>query len=154
MSRLTLGIAAVAALVLSSASAIAPAIAQVAPDPVAAAIANADRLTTRRTAADCRRDAAAAIARGEQDIIVCASVSEQALPIPEVYGPVPGSTDGAAVRPEGIPCGVVPSDPCFEGIDLLAVVGFLSDKLLDIFNPDRDLGAGAPIPERYRGANR
>lgn len=130
-----------------------PAFAQVAPDPVAEAIANGNRLTQRRTAADCRREAAAAVARGEQDIIVCASVSDQALPIPEVYGPVPGSTDGAAVVPE-MPCGLSMQYPCFEGINLLAVVGFLSDKLLDIFNPDRDLGAGTPIPERYRGANR
>ena len=118
----------------------------------AEAIANADRLTQRRTAADCRREAAVAWARGEEDIIVCAAEQDQALPVPEVYGPVHGSTDGRAVDiPE---CGLSLQEPCFEGIDVMPVVGFFGDKLLDIINPDRDLGPGTPIPERYRGANR
>jgi hypothetical protein len=117
-------------------------------------IANADRLTQRRTNADCRREAAAAILRGDPDIIVCAPEQDQALPVPEVYGPLAGSTDGAAVRPEGEPCGVSLQRPCFEGVDVLAAVRFIGDKLLDIINPDRDLGAATPIPDRYRGANR
>jgi hypothetical protein len=116
------------------------------------AIANANRLTSRRTAADCRRAAAVAIARGEEDIIVCAAEQDQALPVPEVYGPVYGSTDGRAVD---VPtCGLSLQEPCYEGVNLLAVVGFIGDKLLDVFNPDRDLGEGTPIPERFRGANR
>ncbi len=128
--------------------------AQPAPPPLSVeqALANNDRLTTRRTAADCRREAAVAIARGDPDIIVCAALQDQVLPVPEVYGPVYGSTDGRVVD---IPtCGLSLQEPCYEGVNLLAVVGFLGDKLLDIFNPDRDLGEGTPIPERYRGANR
>lgn len=116
------------------------------------ALTNADRLTARRTDADCRREAAAAIARGDADIIVCAPVQDQALPVPEVYGPVYGSTDGRAVDVPA--CGLSLQEPCFEGVDVFRVAGFVADKLLDIFDPDRDLGTPTPIPDRYRGANR
>lgn len=124
------------------------------PSPLTAgqALANAAALTRRRTAADCRQEAAAAIARGEQDIIVCAVEQDQALPVPEVYGPVHGSTDGRAVEIHS--CGLGLQNPCFEGVDVFRVAGFLGDKLPDIINPDRDLGPGTPIPQRYRGANR
>jgi hypothetical protein len=122
-------------------------------DPVARALANADRLTSRRTNADCRREAAAAIMRGDPDIIVCAPAEDYREPVPEVYGPAYGSTDGRAAEPTE-PCGLSLQTPCFEGVDMLRVARFVGDKLLDIFDADRDLGAGTPIPERFRGANR
>jgi hypothetical protein len=145
---LTVGTAAVVLALLSS-----PVHAQDAPDPVAQAMANADRLTARRTNAQCRREAAAALDRGDPDIIVCAPAENYAPPIPELYGPVYGSTDGRAVDPTE-PCGLSLQTPCFEGVDVLAAVRFVGGKILDLFDPDRDLGAGTPIPDRFRGANR
>lgn len=116
------------------------------------AIANAVRLTSRRTAADCRREAAAALARGEEDIIVCAAEQDQALPVPEVYGPVYGSTDGRAVD---IPaCGLSLQDPCYEGFNLLAAIPAAITIVSRLLDPDQDLGEAAAIPERFRGANR
>lgn len=118
------------------------------------AMANADRLTRQRTSADCRREAAAAMARGDQDIIVCAAPDDQHLPVPEVYGPVAGSTDGAAVDPRGEPCGLRVSNPCYEGFNVLAAVPALVGVVRNLLNPDRDLGPPTPIPDRFRGANR
>jgi hypothetical protein len=144
-----LGVAALALLPL------APAHAQDmdAPDPVTTLIANADRLTARRTNADCRREAAAAIARGQTDIIVCAPDHDLTLPVPEVYGPVYGSTDGRAVDPTE-PCGLSLQTPCYEGFNLLAAIPAVATIVSRLFDPDQDLGEGARIPDRFRGANR
>jgi hypothetical protein len=123
------------------------------PDPVAVLLANADRLTARRTNADCRREAAAAIARGNADIIVCAPEQDQALPVPEVYGPVAGSTDGRAVDPTE-PCGLSLGTPCYEGLDLIAGISGVYTAVSRLLDPDQDLGEPTPIPRRFRGVNR
>ena len=132
-----------------------PAAAMAQPAPavsVEQALANTARLTSRRTAADCRREAAVAIARGEQDIIVCAQEQDQALPVPEIYGPVYGSTDGRAVDiPE---CGLSLQDPCYEGFNLLAAIPALATIASRLLDPDQDLGEAARIPDRFRGTNR
>jgi hypothetical protein len=122
-------------------------------DPVAMAIANADRLTARRTNADCRRQAAAAIARGDPDIIVCAPEQDQYLPVPEVYGPVYGSTDGRAVDPTE-PCGLSLQTSCYEGFNLLGAIPATITIVSRLLDPDQDLGTPTPIPDRFRGANR
>lgn len=114
-------------------------------DPMAAARA----MTHRRTRADCVAEAVRSA-----DILVCAARDDQQLPVPEVYGPEPGSTDGAAVNPAGVPCGASISNPCYSGIDILATVGGAVRLVGLLVDPDANLGEGAPIPERFRGANR
>lgn len=120
---------------------------QVAPpaDPMAAVRA----LTHRRTRADCIAEAVSST-----DTLVCAPLQDQALPLPEVYGPVPGSTDGAAVDPSGIPCGASISNRCGGGIDVIRTVSGAIRLVGLLFDPDADLGEGAAIPERFRGSNR
>jgi hypothetical protein len=109
----------------------------------------ARQFTARRTRADCVAEAAAS-----SDIVVCAPLRDQDLPVPEVYGPVPGSTDGAAVDPHGVPCGASISNNCYSGIDLIGTaIGAVRIVGL-IFDPDQNLGEGAAIPKRFRGANR
>lgn len=109
----------------------------------------ARQFTARRTRADCVAEAAAS-----SDIVVCAPLQDQDLPVPEVYGPVPGSTDGAAVDPHGVPCGASISNNCYSGIDLIGTaIGAVRIVGL-IFDPDQNLGEGAAIPKRFRGANR
>jgi hypothetical protein len=107
----------------------------------------ARRYTARRTRADCIAEAVTS-----PDIIVCAPRDDQPLPVPEVYGPVPGSTDGAAVQPT-IPCELEQAG-CFSGVNLPKVAGAVIGIVGLILDPDRDLGEGAAIPERFRGANR
>lgn len=114
-------------------------------DPMAAARA----LTQRRTRGDC---IAERIMTG--DIIVCAPVDDQQLPVPEVYGPVPGSTDGAAVDPRGPPCGASISNQCYGGVDIIGTVAGAARLIGLLIDPEGDLGEGDPIPKRYRGANR
>lgn len=114
-------------------------------DPMAAARA----LTQRRTRGDC---IAERVMTG--DIIVCAPIDDQQLPVPEVYGPVPGSTDGAAVDPRGPPCGASISNQCYGGIDVISTVVGTVRLIGLLIDPDRNLGEGDPIPERFRGANR
>ena len=111
-------------------------------------VADAAASFRRPTRADCLARAATG------DIIVCASVQDQALPLPEVYGPVPGSTDGAAVDPAGIPCGASISNQCGGGIDVIRTVGGAIRLVGLLFDPDSNLGEGEAIPERFRGANR
>ena len=61
-------------------------------DPVQTIIANGRRLGGRQSVADCMAEA-----ERSGDIIVCGSTNNgQAMPVPEVFGPVAGSTDGAA----------------------------------------------------------
>jgi hypothetical protein len=88
------------------------------------------------------------------DIVVCGARTQQPLPVPEVYGPVPGSTDGAAVNPAGIPCSASISNQCYSGIDLPRLIGATVGIAALIIDPDRNLGEGEPIPQRFRGANR
>ncbi len=114
-------------------------------DPMAAARA----LTQRRTRGDCIADR---LMTG--DIIVCAPIDDQQLPVPEIYGPVPGSTDGAAVDPHGPPCGASISNQCYGGIDVIGTVVGAARLIGLLIDPDRNLGEGDPIPERFRGANR
>lgn len=114
-------------------------------DPMAAARA----LTQRRTRSDCIADR---VTTG--DIVVCAPLDDQQLPVPEVYGPQPGSTDGAAVDPRGPPCGASISNQCYGGVDIIATVAGAARLIGLIIDPDSDLGEGDPIPKRYRGANR
>lgn len=110
---------------------------------------NARRFAGRRSVEDCRAEAAAS-----GDIVVCGRVESQSLPVPEVYGPVAGSTDGAAVDPRGPPCGSSLSGHCYTGVSLPALVGAAVGVIGLILDPDKNLGEGTPIPERFRGANR
>lgn len=114
---------------------------------------NARALSHVRTRADCLADAAAA-ARTSDDIVVCAADDPPVLPVPEVYGPVAGSTDGAAIDPHGVPCGASISNNCYSGLDIMAITSATIGMLLMAIDPDRNLGEGTPIPERFRGANR
>ena len=111
-------------------------------------VADAADSFRRRTRADCIARAATG------DIVVCAPVQDQALPVPEIYGPVAGSTDGAAVDPGGIPCGASISNQCWGGINLLVVIPVGIGIVQLLIDPDRNLGEGEAIPERFRGANR
>ena len=115
-------------------------------------LGNARALSHVRNRADCLAEAAAA-ARTSDDIIVCAAEEAPALPVPEVYGPV-GSSDGAAVDPRGVPCGASISNNCYSGLDIMAITSATVGLLLTAIDPDRNLGEGTPIPERFRGANR
>ncbi len=115
-----------------------------APDAMAAARA----MTYRRTRADCVAEAVVST-----DILVCAPLQDQALPVPEIYGPVAGSTDGAAVDPSGVPCTTGPHG-CYSGVDLPKVAAALVGIAGLLIDPDRNLGEGEAIPERFRGANR
>ena len=114
-------------------------------DPMAAARA----LTQRRTRSDC---IAERVTTG--DIVVCAPLDDQQLPVPEVYGPVPGSTDGAAVDPRGPACGASISNQCYGGVDVIGTVVGAARLIGLLIDPDQNLGEGDPIPKRYRGANR
>lgn len=102
----------------------------------------------RATRADCLARAASG------DIVVCAPVQDQALPVPEVYGPVPGSTDGAAVDPSGVPCGASISNQCGGGVDVIRTIGGAIKLVGLLLDPDGNLGEGTAIPERFRGSNR
>ncbi len=117
-------------------------------DPLAAVMERGRALTQVRTLSDCRQAEIAG------DIVVCAGESDQLLPVPELYGPVPGSTDGAAVRPEGIPCGLSLDSPCRGGVDVIRTIRGAVGIIQSLLNPDRDLGPAARIPDRYRGSNR
>jgi hypothetical protein len=114
-------------------------------DPMAAARA----LTQRRTRSDCIAERLTT-----RDIIVCAPADDQQLPVPEIYGPVPGSTDGAAVDPRGPPCGASISNQCYGGVDIIGTMAGAAKLIGLLIDPDRNLGEGDPIPERFRGANR
>lgn len=109
----------------------------------------ARQLAPRRTRADC-----VAEAMTSSDIVVCAPLDDQQLPVPEVYGPQAGSTDGAAVDPRGPLCGASISNQCYGGIDIIATIGGTIKLVGLILDPDANLGEGDPIPERFRGANR
>ncbi len=87
------------------------------------------------------------------DIIVCAPRGDQTLPVPELYAPEAGSSDGAAVDPRGLPCGAGPAG-CYVGVGLPALARALAGGIASLIDPDRDLGEGDPIPARFRGANR
>lgn len=131
-------------------TAAAPAIIDL-PPPQAAppdAMAAMRAMTYRRTRADCVAEAVAS-----SDILVCAPLKDQALPLPEIYGPVPGSTDGAAVDPRGVPCTTGPHG-CYSGVNLPKVAAALVGIAGLLIDPDRNLGEGTAIPERFRGANR
>ncbi len=152
MSRkLPLLLALLAALPGAPARAATPVIRDI---PVAApappdAMALARRFAARRTRSDCIAEALESA-----DIIVCAPLRDQALPLPELYGPVPGSTDGAAVDPYGVPCGASLSNNCYTGLDLIASAGAVIGMISLLIDPDQNLGEGTAIPERFRGANR
>ena len=103
----------------------------------------------RRTRADCIAEAMTS-----SDIVVCAPRDDQQLPVPEVYGPAFGSTDGAAVDPRGPGCGASISNQCYGGIDIIATIGGTIKLVGLLLDPDANLGEGDPIPERFRGANR
>lgn len=107
------------------------------------------QMGARRTRADCIAEAMTS-----SDIVVCAPRDDQQLPVPEVYGPQAGSTDGAAVDPRGVPCGASISGHCYTGVSLPELAGAMIGVVSLIFDPDRNLGEGDPIPERFRGANR
>lgn len=133
-----------------------PAIAQAPvtlPAPVMAApidyMANARRFARLNSRSDCLADAARS-----GDIIVCGPPQDEGLPVPEVYGPIAGSTDGAAVDPRGEPCGASISGHCYSGVDLPQLFGAAIGVVGLIIDPDRNLGEGTAIPERFRGANR
>lgn len=113
------------------------------------AMAVARQFTARRTRADCVAEAAAT-----SDIVVCAPLRDQDLPVPEVYGPVPGSTDGAAVDPHGVPCGASISNDCYGSINLLVAIPVGIGIVQLLIDPERNLGEGTAIPQRFRGANR
>ena len=110
---------------------------------------------SRRFAGLTREEDCRAEAQRSGDIIVCGSRGDdQALPVPDVYGPVPGSSDGAAVDPRGVPCGASISNQCWGGVNVLAAVGAAVGVIGLLIDPDKNLGEGDPIPERFRGANR
>lgn len=150
MSRQLASIAALACL-----CAAVPASGQVAPvdlppqaeRPDAAALV-AQAHFRRPTRGDCLARAASG------DIVVCAPLQDQALPVPEVYGPVPGSTDGAAVDPSGVPCGASISNQCGGGVDVIRTIGGAIKLVGLLLDPDSNLGEGTAIPERFRGSNR
>ena len=132
-------------------TAAAPAIIDL-PPPQAAppdAMAAMRAMTYRRTRADCVAEAVAS-----SDILVCAPLQDQALPVPDIYGPVAGSTDGAAVDPSGVPCGASISNQCWGGVDVIGTIGNTIKLVGLLLDPDGNLGEGDPIPERFRGANR
>lgn len=112
-------------------------------------MANARRFARIQSRSDCLAEADAS-----GDIVVCGRPQDEGLPVPEVYGPVAGSTDGAAVDPRGEPCGASISNRCYTGIDLPRLVGAAVGVVGLILDPDKNLGEGTPIPERFRGANR
>lgn len=114
-------------------------------------LANARRMVVRRTVADCLAESAAATGG---DIVVCGRTHDDSLPLPEVFGPVAGSTDGAAVDPRGEPCGASISGHCYTGVDLPQLFGAAVGVVGLILDPDKNLGEGTPIPDRFRGANR
>ena len=109
----------------------------------------ARQLAPRRTRADCIAEAMTS-----SDIVVCAPRDDQQLPVPEIYGPEFGSTDGAAVDPRGPPCGASISNQCYGGVDIIATIGGTIKLVGLLLDPDANLGEGDPIPERFRGANR
>jgi hypothetical protein len=110
---------------------------------------------SRRFAGLTRREDCRAEAARSSDIVVCGSRnSNQALPAPEIFGPVPGSTDGSAVDPRGVPCGASISNQCWGGGDVLGTIGGAINLVGLILDPDKNLGEGDPVPERFRGANR
>ena len=119
-----------------------------APPSVDQLMANTRRFLRVRTAADCRDDASQS-----DDIVVCGAPQDDGLPVPEVYGPVRGSTDGAAVDPHGVPCGASISNNCYGGVDLIITATAAVDVIQLLLDPDRNLGEGTPIPRRFRGAN-
>ena len=142
----------------------APVWAQAAAPPphiVAAPHPASDRPTTeqimdnsRRLAGLTREEDCRAEAQRSADIIVCGSRrNDQALPVPDIYGPVPGSSDGSAVDPHGVPCGASISNQCYGGINLLVAIAGTVKLIGLLVDPDRNLGEGDPIPERFRGAN-
>ncbi len=112
-------------------------------------LANSRRYARRPSRADC-------LAQGDAtgDIVVCGRGPDEALPVPEVYGPVAGSSDGSAVSPHGVPCGASISNNCYEGLDMVAIATATVGVVLTIIDPDRNLGEGTRIPQRFRGANR
>lgn len=112
-------------------------------------MANARRFAGRRSYADCQAEAATS-----GDIVVCGRGQDEGLPVPEVYGPIAGSTDGAAVDPRGEPCGASISGHCYTGVDLPALFGAAVGVVGLIIDPDKNLGEGTRIPDRFRGANR
>lgn len=128
-----------------------PVMAQTAPtdtaDAVRQAMENGRRLTGLRTVADCRAEAAAT-----GDIVVCGRMQNHSLPVPELIGPQLVQTDGAAVDPQ-LHCSHSMSG-CFSGVDLPALLGAGIGIAQLLIDPDRDLGEGTPIPQRFRGANR
>ena len=81
-------------------------------------MANARRFARLNSRSDCLADAARS-----GDIIVCGPPQDEGLPVPEVYGPIAGSTDGAAVDPRGEPCGASISGHCYSGVDLPQLFG-------------------------------
>lgn len=112
-------------------------------------MANARRFAGRRSYADCQAEATAS-----GDIVVCGPGQDEGLPIQEVYGPIAGSTDGAAVDARGVPCGASISNHCYSGVDLPALFGAAVGVIGLIIDPDKNLGEGTRIPDRFRGANR
>ena len=133
-----------------------PALAQASvrqPAPVTTApvdyMANARRFARIQSRSDCLADADAS-----GDIVVCGRPQDEGLPVPEVYGPIAGSTDGAAVDPRGEPCGASISGHCYSGVDLPQLFGAAIGVVGLIIDPDKNLGEGTRIPERFRGANR
>lgn len=144
------------AVLMAAAIAATPALAQAiitmpesAAEPTAAEIVvNAGRLVRGEREA-CNRSNA------NGDIVVCGSIRrEQSLPVPEVYGPVRGSTDGRAVDPNGPPCGASISNNCYGGVDLISTAIGAVNIVRLLIDPDRNLGEGAAIPSRFRGSNR
>lgn len=132
---------------------VAPLVADVPPDPAAdgltvdQALSNARRFARIRSYADCLADR-----RDSGDIVVCGAPSDEGLPVPEVYGPVAGSTDGAAVDPH-IPCEFT-AEHCYTGLDLIRIGRSVAGLIGLVIDPDRNLGEGDRIPDRFRGANR
>ena len=119
-------------------------------DPVQIIIANGRRLGGRQSVADCMAEA-----ERSGDIIVCGSINNgQEMPLPEVFGPVAGSSDGAAVNPHGPPCGASISNQCWRGVDVIATAIGAVRLVGYLLNPNQNLGEGTRIPERFRGANR
>lgn len=116
-------------------------------ETVEEALSNARRFARIRSYADCLADR-----RDSGDIVVCGAPSDEGLPVPEVYGPVAGSTDGAAVDPH-IPCEFT-AEHCYTGLDLIRIGRSVAGLIGLVIDPDRNLGEGDRIPDRFRGANR
>ena len=112
-------------------------------------LANSRRFARRQSREDCM-----AQRQATGDIIVCGSQQGEGLPVPEVYGPVAGSSDGSAIDPRGVPCGASISNNCYEGLDMMAIASATVGVVLNIIDPDRNLGEGTRLPQRFRGANR